>query len=70
MATLIYYYLQSDCTTAENTQKLFDAVEDWCVEYGIEALRISTLNITEHSLLSLGFEPEEKIYKKTYDLLD
>ena len=66
VATLMYYYLQPDYTTAENTAKLFEAVEDWCMEYSIEALRVSSLNITDHSLISLGFEPEERIFKKTY----
>ena len=48
--------------------KLFDNIETYCKEKGINNLRISNRNMDDNSLLNLGFNIEEKIYTKDYEL--
>lgn len=67
VATLQYYYIEPTHVNNDNTVRLFDAIEQWCVDKRITGLRISNLNIDDNSLLNLGFNIEEKIYRKDYD---
>lgn len=68
VATLQYYYIESGHVNNSNTVRLFDAIEDWCKENDITGLRISNKNIDINSLYKLGFNEEEKIFYKEYDL--
>ena len=68
VATLQYFYIEPTYQTNDNMVKLFDNIETYCREKGINNLRISNRNIDDNSLLNLGFNIEEKIYTKDYEL--
>jgi hypothetical protein len=70
VATLQYYYIIPSYNNNQTTIKLFNAVDDYCQSKKLAALRISNKNVKDDSLLNLGFNTEERIYIKEYDLQD
>ena len=63
-----YFYIEPTYQTNENMVRLFDEIENYCRDKGITSLKISNKNINDNSLLNLGFNIEEKIYSKDYEL--
>ncbi len=68
VATLQYFYIEPTYQTNENMVRLFDNIENLMKDKQIQSLRISNRNIDDNSLLNLGFNIEEKIYTKDYEL--
>ena len=67
-ATLQYFYILPSYQNNTNMVRLFDELEYHCRDKKITNLRISNRNIDDNSLLNLGFNIEEKIYTKDYEL--
>ena len=70
VATLQYFYIEPAYQTNDNMVRLFGHIEEYCTDKGITSLKISNKNIDDNSLLNLGFNIEEKIYTKDYELED
>jgi len=68
IANLQYFYIEPKYQTNDNIVRLFDELETFCRSKNIESLRISNRNIDDNSLLNLGFNIEEKIYAKEYEI--
>ena len=68
VATLQYFYIEPAYQTNDNMVRLFGHIEEYCTDKGITSLKISNKNIDDNSLLNLGFNIEEKIYTKDYEL--
>lgn len=68
VAKLQYFYIEPAYQTNDNMVRLFGHIEEYCTDKGITSLTISNKNIDDSSLMNLGFNIEEKIYTKDYEL--
>ena len=68
VATLQYFYIEPTYQNNTNMVRLFDELERYCKDKNITNLRISNRNIDDNSLSNLGFNTEEIIYTKDYEL--
>jgi len=68
IANLQYFYIEPQYQTNQNMVRLFDELENYCKDKNIDSLKISNRNIDDNSLLNLGFNIEEKLYSKNYEV--